>query len=130
MQTQLTILKIMKTEENTVTKENSQFVRPRVNLYGNDEAFYLEAEMPGVAKGGLDITYNNGLLTITGKRHDSKDPWTPLHRESLNAHYKAAFELSDQIDPNKISASLTQGVLKVNLPRQEKVKPRQITIAA
>ena len=104
------------------------FVSPEVNIYETPERFVLEAEMPGVAKEGLEIMLEGNTLTFEGRRNGAEIKGTPLYRESRLANYRRAFELDPAIDTNKIAAEMKQGVLVLTLPKAEKVKPRKIEI--
>jgi HSP20 family protein len=109
-------------------EEERQFVSPRVNVIESQDGYVLEADMPGVAKNGLEISLEGNVLTITGRR-------TPvpaaclLYRESPTADFRRTFELDPSIDAGKISARIEQGVLTLTLPKAEKVKPHRITVS-
>jgi HSP20 family protein len=103
------------------------YISPKVNITENKEGYVLEAEMPGVAKQGLEISVEDNELTITGRRQP--DPSANLlYRESNPADYRRVFELDPSIETGKISAEIEQGVLTLTLPKAEKVKPRRITV--
>ncbi|HMJ88694.1 MAG TPA: Hsp20/alpha crystallin family protein [Candidatus Acidoferrum sp.] len=104
------------------------FVAPEVNIYERDEGYVIEAEMPGVAKNGLEITLEGNTLTFVGRRIDEEMPGNVLYRESRAADYRRAFELDPVVDTQKISAEMHQGVLTLRLPKMERVKPRKIEI--
>jgi HSP20 family protein len=109
-------------------EEERQFVSPRVNVIESKDGYVLEADMPGVAKNGLEVSLEGNVLTITGRR-------TPvpvaclLYRESPTADFRRTFELDPSIDGGKISARIEQGVLTLTLPKAEKVKPHRITVS-
>jgi HSP20 family protein len=103
------------------------FALPNVNVIETKEGYILEAEMPGVAKEGLEVSLEENLLTITGRRQ--ADPAANLlHRESNPVDYRRVFELDPAIEAGKISAHIDQGILTLTLPKTEKVKPRRITV--
>jgi HSP20 family protein len=102
-------------------------VLPKVNIIETKDAYILEAEMPGVAKEGLEVSLEDNLLTITGRRQP--DPLASLlHRESEPVDYRRAFELDPAIETGKINAQIEQGILTLTLPKAEKVKARRITV--
>jgi HSP20 family protein len=102
-------------------------VSPKVNIMENKDGYVLEAEMPGVAKEGLEISVEENELTITGRRQP--DPSANLlYRESHPADYRRVFELDPSIETGRISAQIDQGILTLTLPKAEKVKPRRITV--
>jgi HSP20 family protein len=103
------------------------YVSPKVNILETKDGYIMEAEMPGVAKDGLEISTEENVLTITGRRQPSPTA-SPLYRESEELDYRRVFELDPSIETGKISAQIEQGVLTLTLPKAEKVKPRRITV--
>jgi HSP20 family protein len=89
----------------------------------------LEIEMPGVKKDGLDISFENNELTITGRRSLPRLEGTLIHRESRPENFRRVFELDPSIDAEKISAKIDQGLVTLTLPKAEHVKPRRITVS-
>ena len=103
------------------------FNTPEVNIVETKEGYVLEAEMPGVNKEGLDITLEDNVLTLVGRRSPAP-VGTSLYRESQTADFRRVFELDPSIEAGKINARIEQGILTVTLPKAEKVKPRKITV--
>jgi len=124
---------------NTVTQKEERPLRmqaqnpegsyasPNVNVVETKDGYILEAEMPGVAKEGLEVSLEENLLTITGRRQPGPSA-NLLHRESNTVDYRRVFELDPAIESGKISAQIEQGILTLTLPKAEKVKPRRITV--
>ena len=105
-----------------------EFVSPEVNIFEANDGYLLEAEMPGVAKDGLEITLEGTEMTITGHRRKEVVPGEALFREARLADFRRVFELDPAIDTAKIAAKIDQGVLTVTLPKSERVKPRRIAV--
>ena len=105
-----------------------EHVSPEVNIYETKDGYVLEAEMPGVSKGGLEITLEGSEITIVGHRHNEVVVGEPLFRERTQADYRRVFELDPAIDTAKIAATMNQGVLTLTLPKSEKVQPRKIAV--
>lgn len=101
---------------------------PRVNIFETRDAYRLEAEMPGVGKEGLDVLLDGNELTILGRRPAATLNAEYLHRESRPTDYRRVFELDPAIDTAKIGARMEQGVLILDLPKCEHVKPRKVAI--
>lgn len=103
---------------------------PRVNLAETESGYVAEALAPGVDPGSLDVSVKEGVLTISGE----KKPPEGVNQEAFHRNERAAgrfvrtFELPDAIDAAKVKASYTDGILRVNLPRAEAVKPRRIEV--
>jgi len=104
------------------------YVTPLANILESKDGYVLEAEMPGVNKEGLEVTVENGELTIVGRRPVVENRGRQVYRESRPVDYRRAFELDPSIDTTKITAKLDQGVLTLHLPKAEAVKPRKITV--
>jgi len=98
---------------NLATQEprRVQYATPLVDVESTEEGYTIRAEMPGVDKSGLEITVDNGELTIIGHRHASETPGEPVYREIRNNDFRRVYELDPTIDTSKISARIDQGIL-------------------
>jgi len=104
-------------------------VKPAYEIKANDDAFGLTVQLPGVAKDGLDLTAEEGLFRVVGRRAwKQPEGWTALYRESADAPFELVLEYDNAIDVEKIHAELTDGVLRVSLPKAEAIKPRKIAV--
>jgi len=117
-----------KKHQNQPAETNRPYVSPDVNIFESDTGFTLEAEMPGVTRDALEVTLEGNSLTLVGHRTDGLPPGNVLYRESRPADYRRAFELDPSIDGKKIRAQMNQGVLILELPKTEAVKPRRIAV--
>ena len=122
---------------NTLTRETresdrsqaEQFITPPASVTEIGDGYMLEIEMPGVKKGGLEISVEDNELTIIGRRSLPMLEGTLIHRESRPENFRRMFEIDPSIDANKISAKIDQGLVMLILPKAEHVKPRKITVA-
>ena len=108
-----------------------RFVRPRASITENPDGFTVQVEMPGVQPAGLEITFENGELTLVGHRAAAAgngDGHEVVYLESHAADYRRVFEVDNTIDAGRISAALDQGLLTLSLPKAEAAKPRRIQI--
>ncbi len=105
-------------------------VRPRASITENASGFVVQVEMPGVNRQGLEITFENGELTLLGHRQPvaTSAGAEVLYRESRVADFRRVFEVDGSIDATHISAGLDQGLLTLTLPKAEAAKPRKIEI--
>ena len=104
---------------------------PRVDIYETREALFLIADMPGVDDKTVDVELEKNILTISGRVDDGKvKDHTLVFSEYEVGDYERTFTLSDEIDREKIKATVKQGVLRLELPKAEKVKPKKIAIQA
>ena len=109
-----------------------RYLRPRASITETTDGFTVQVEMPGVAQDGLEVTFENGDLTLTGHRTHaagSGDGHETLYRESHAADYRRTFEVDGTVDAARITARLDQGLLTLSLPKAEAAKPRRIEIA-
>jgi HSP20 family protein len=104
--------------------------RPRYTVDETDTAYRLTLQMPGVAKGGLEITDEGGVLRILGKV-DSRLPEGAeiLHRESSEGSFELVLEHDASVDAEKTGAELKDGVLELTLPKSESARPRKISVS-
>lgn len=111
------------------TRSQEQYIIPPVDIYENGDGLVVKADLPGVAREGLDVRVENNLLTIRGKAcHEA--PGDAIYREYGLVNFFRQFELNDRVDQEKISAELKNGVLTLFLPKAEEAKPRRIEIKA
>jgi len=111
------------------TRSHEQYITPPVDIYETAEGLVVKADLPGVAKEGLDVRVENHLLTIRGKvAHVAAGD--PVYREYGLVNFFRQFELNERVDASKISAELKHGVLTLNLPKAEEAKPRKIEVRA
>jgi len=117
-----------RTQTGKVTRERG-FVTPQVNIVETKDEYLLEAEMPGVNKDGLEVLLEGNELSIVGHRQlDEVANSELVYRESTPRDYRRTFVLDPTIDTAHIQAHMEQGVLKLQLPKAEKIKPRKISV--
>lgn len=105
-------------------------VKPVYEIKETDEAWGLTVHLPGVAKDGLELTAEEGLVSIRGRRTwRQPEGWTSLYRESVEAPFELNLEHDNTVNTDGILAELKDGVLRVSLPKAEAVKPRKITVS-
>ncbi|MGC9469320.1 MAG: Hsp20/alpha crystallin family protein [Anaerolineae bacterium] len=111
------------------TRSRQAFV-PRADIYETDEAIVVVADMPGVDADTVEITLEEGVLTINGYVEEAPpEGYTLAYAEYRTGDYVRSFRLSNQIDQQNIDARINDGVLRLQLP---KVKPtsRKISVSA
>ena len=105
-----------------------QYVTPLADVESTDEGYTIHAEMPGVEKSGLEITVDNGELTVVGHRHIHQPAGESVYREIRQSDFRRVYELDPAIDTSGITARIDQGVLTLTLPKAQSVKPRRIAV--
>lgn len=108
--------------------EERRYQQPQVAIVETPDRYVLEAEMPGVNKNGLEVLLEGNELTLVGRRAQAGDLGSLLYRESYDHDFRRVFELDPAIDTSKIAARIEDGLLVLELPKAERVKPRKISI--
>lgn len=102
---------------------------PACDIWEGETEFTILSDMPGVGKDGVTIDYEEGELKIYGKVDASgREGMTTLLNEFSVGDYSRVFRIPEGIDPERITAAVRDGVLKVTLPKLEKLKARKIAI--
>jgi len=113
-------------EEKTIP---GRYFVPPADIYETEEALSVVLEMPGVEKKDLDVSLENGVLSVDGRIDFTKyRDMEPLYAEYNVGHYARSFSLSDRVDQENISANLEDGVLTLTLPKAKAAQPRRISI--
>ena len=102
-----------------------------VDLYRDKDQYVLNADLPGIDPGSVDVDVDGQLLTIRAQRTAAtQDGAKWLVQERPTGTYLRQFSLGEGVDAERISASYDNGILSVVIPVSEKAKPRKIEIAA
>lgn len=104
-------------------------VTPYVDIHETKDGYQIEAEMPGVNKKGLEILLEGNELIILGRREWETGNAEVYYRESRPRNFRRVFELDPAIDAGKIAARVENGVLSLQLPKTEQVKPKRIPVS-
>jgi HSP20 family molecular chaperone IbpA len=108
------------------TRSESRYVAPPVDIVESEEGLTLIADIPGLDENSLEISVDQGVLTIEGQAvFGSSDL---LWREYAMDGYWRQFQLPDTFDAAKARAEVRHGVLTLQLPKAEAAKPRKIAI--
>lgn len=109
------------------TREEDRYLRPPVDIYEKEDKLVVICDMPGVSSDQVEVKIDDGILTIQGKT-SHKPKGEKIYSEFSLLNFFRQFELPDLINQVKISADLKNGVLALTLPKQEKAKPKQISV--
>lgn len=117
----------LETKEETTIPTRTYL--PTADIFETQDALQVVLEMPGVEKTNIDVTVEEGVLSVGGRLDFSKyNNLQPLYTEYNVGHYARSFRLSSKIDVSKIGAQLSDGVLTLTLPKVEEAKPRTIQV--
>jgi HSP20 family molecular chaperone IbpA len=104
-------------------------LRPPVDIFEDAESITLMADMPGVSRERLNIEVDKDMLLVEGDaRIDMPKGMEAVHADVRLTHYRRSFALSSELETDKISASLKDGVLDVRIPKRPEVQPRKIEV--
>lgn len=104
-------------------------VAPRVDVYENENAYLILADLPGVKQEDLTLDIDDDELLLQGTRH-AKSEGAVLASECRSVDFRRKFVVPQGVDREKIDAELTAGVLRLTLPKAEALRPRQISVRA
>jgi len=105
---------------------------PALNAWGDEDHFYLEAEIPGMSLDDLEIFVSDGqVLSIKGRRAESQvQGATWLRRERGSGAFERQIQLPGPINQEGVDATLKQGVLTIKLPKAQEIRPKRINVKA
>ena len=104
---------------------------PNVDIFETEKAITLLVDMPGVKADNLNVDLRDDMLTLTGDVNpDVEAPGEKVFVEYETGRYYRQFSLSEVIAQEKIDAKLSEGVLRLTLPKVEKATPRRIAVEA
>lgn len=104
-------------------------VRPAADILQKNEAFFILVDMPGVRRDDLEIAVDKNVLTVEGvTSYPQVENEKYLENEFGNVHYIRKFTLSDAVEKNSIKAHLSNGQLRLDLPKAKELQPRKIEI--
>jgi len=102
---------------------------PALDLYQNNDNIVAVVELPGMRKEDIEISLQDGMLTISGERkEESSEENGATRTERFTGKFRRSITLPTRVDVNKVSASYKDGLLTVTLPKAEEAKPKQIQI--
>ncbi|MBZ5588575.1 MAG: Hsp20/alpha crystallin family protein [Acidobacteriia bacterium] len=103
---------------------------PSVDVRETKDALEIAAELPGLEPKDVEVSVENGILTLKGSRHFEKaTEGETYHRvERAYGSFERSFSLPTNVDPERVHAVYRHGVLHLTLPKREEAKPKSISI--
>lgn len=105
---------------------------PALNVGGTPDSVEIYAFAPGLDPSKIDVTIERGVLTLSGERPSelpADDKKATLHiNERFTGRFHRAVSLSDDVDPNNVTAKYSDGVLQISIKRRESTLPRRVEI--
>ena len=111
------------------------FQAPKVDVKEDKESYTLTMDLPGKTDKDVDIELNQNVLTISSKKEESKEEKSDkkdetkwLIRERTYSSFKRSFSLPEDVNTEKLAASVKDGILTVSMPRKLLAQPKKIAI--
>lgn len=104
---------------------------PAIDVSENEGAYLVKAELPGVVREDLNVTINDGVLTINAERKEEKKDEKDgrvIRQERYYGKFVRSLRLGSDIDEGRIEAEYENGVLNLSLPKTAEVKPRKVDV--
>jgi HSP20 family protein len=103
---------------------------PAVNVAERENELVVTAELPGVKKDQVKVTFENGILTVDAQRKPYEPPKDAqiLLNEMRIRDFSRSIKIDVEVDANNITAELEDGILSVTLPKMEEAKPKPIEV--
>ncbi len=115
---------------NTRIAPRSSSFEPTVEIKESEEAFVINAELPGLNKDDFKVTVENNYLTLEGEKKVEHEEKTDGYRRSERSFgsFKRTFRLTDSVDRKNIKADYSNGVLEITIPKTKEAKPKAIEV--
>ena len=129
-------IQVQETEKQEIDETEAERTRagacfvPRVDIYETEDGITVVADMPGVDEESIDITLEQNVLTINGYIEPRRpEDYSLAYAEYRVGDYERRFTVSDQVDKEKIEATVRDGVLRLELPKA-KPSTKKISVKA
>lgn len=128
--------------KNSETRQNEareKVWKPVIDVRENGTNYMIDVELPGLKKEEVTLSFHDNTMTISGERkytHEEKSPQTEGEKKQWSYHrterfygkFQRAFTFPSEVDADKITATFEDGILKIEVPKAEVARPRQIVI--
>jgi HSP20 family molecular chaperone IbpA len=116
-------------QRQQMQQQSDYVLRPPVDIFDTADGLTLYADMPGVSKDRLNVQVEHNNLTIEGTAQiNLTEGMTPLYADVRATRYLRTFTLSNELETDRIDASLKDGVLTLRIPKRAELRPRKIEI--
>ena len=111
-------------------RDEGEEVRPSVDFTEKDGKYYLTAELPGIDKENINVTVEDGYVTLSGKKEEKKEEKGSDYylKETRYGSFSRSFRLPGKVAEDKIDATYKDGVLTVEMPHEEEAETKKIEI--
>ncbi len=112
-------------------RDGERAMAPAIDVSETEHVYTVRAELPGVKKDDIDVSINDGVLTINAEtryEHEDKEKGRVIRQERRYGKYVRSMRLGGEIDEAKVCADYKDGILTLTLPKAEEVKPKKIEV--
>jgi HSP20 family protein len=102
---------------------------PALDVYQDTDQFTVVAELPGLKKEDIELSLQDGVLTISGERKQEKKSEEGYRNERFFGRFQRSVTLPASVDSSKVKATYEDGILKIVLPKAEEAKPKKIDVS-
>lgn len=117
-------------QDTSAANTDAATLLPPVDVFEDADGITIKADLPGVARERLSIQVDRGMLTIDGEASiDMPEGMQALYADLRSTHFRRSFTLSHELETDKISAEMKDGVLTLHIPKRAELQPRKIQIS-
>tara|TARA_R110002072_G_scaffold303123_1_gene494702 strand:- start:129930 stop:130424 length:495 start_codon:yes stop_codon:yes gene_type:complete len=102
--------------------------QPPVTIWESDERLVVEFDVPGVRQPDLEVSVEDGVLTVSGARKSADHPGEQKHADFRCDKFSRSIKLHESLDPTSVEAELDSGVLTLSVGRRAEAQPRTIPV--
>ena len=115
-----------------ISKESQRSWAPAVDILEEKDRFVVRADLPGVEPGDIDVSMENGILSVAGeRRNEQRSEIAGVARyERASGRFLRRFSLPDTADADAITAKSSNGILEITIPKLAAIQPRRISVDA
>jgi HSP20 family protein len=109
---------------------NGRTFAPALEVSETEHGYTVELSVPGIKAEDLNVTFENNVLTVSGevRREEESKERTYHHSERYYGKFQRSLTLPSTVKGDEINASLNDGILRLEIPKAEEVKPRRINV--
>lgn len=120
---------VMGTPTRSSSTGNAARWRPAADILESDEAFEIDLELPGFHREDIEVTVEDGVLTVSGHREVASQEGQSWHlRERASGRFSRSFSLPSSVRAEDVTARFEDGVLRIRLPKEEQARTRKIEV--
>ena len=128
-QQELQVQQKREVEKGQEATRSTRAFMPNADIFETEDALTVVLEMPGVDRDNINISVENGVLTVEGTINFGKyEGLKPVYGEYNVGPFRRSFRISSRIDQENINAGMSDGVITLVLPKVEEAKPRRIEV--